>query len=1379
VPAATTPRNNPLQRKIFQEFHNYCVDAFWKFCDKAFRYPKHKPMKTDKQRFSILRLPMNRPPRQPSEPSPFRQRPKMIHSALLLAALLAGSFSTQAAEPADTVVKAGTLFIEAEDFNFGNGKSVTDQKIGMDGQYAGGAYQGLGTGVGGTLCDGSDFGVDYNEGNPSNEQSIYRPDTGVEAGKPNGPAGVRRAGFDVEVNHTVGWTAAGEWANYTRKFPEPAKIYKVYARMATDVGLIRGGELSRVTSDPTKCNQTTQVLGSFNAPSTGGWDTWPDSGGATDALVPLRDAAGADALVRLGGTNTVRYTWTSNQDLDYLAFVPQAIQDLPPKVLSLTPGAGVSGVVDKPLIEAVVEDGTVAKVASIRLVLDGNVVSTAGTRTGNTTKISFPVATALAPGSSHTLAVIHTDDSSPAVTRTNASTFRVSFVPLPAGTLFIESEDFNFGKGQWVTNKPIGMTGAYPGGDYAGLGNGLDGAACDGSDFGIDFNDNSSTDQAVYRPTTPVEAGKTNGPAGLSRGTFNVVANHVIGWTGDGEWMNYTRKFPDPVQGYLVYARMAHGDAAARRHAELSRVTNDPTKCDPVQTVEVLGTFDAPWTGGWDTWPDAGTPQDALIPLRNEAGQQTIVRLGGTNTIRFTFLPGAGDADFLAFVPIGEGPVITSLSPARSSGGGLATGSAEDVTKIEATLEDVVRKVVSATLQLDGKPITATTQKTGTTTKITATLPAPLTPGTAHTATLTYVTDSTPPTTNTVEWGFKLSVLHARSLFIEAEDFNFGKGQWIKTGPIGMTGAYPGGDYQDKGDGLDVAACAGSDHGIDYMDNLTTDQAIYRPGTPVEAGKLNVAAAGRYRGTFDVEVNHIVGWTGTAEWMNYTRVFPEPARVYKVYARMAHGDAAAGVTRGGELFRVTSDPTQCNQTVQSLGTFSGPWTGGWDTWPDAGTPQDALLPMRDAAGADALVKLGGTNTLRWGFRGSAGDLDYIVFVPTGAAGLPPKVLSLKPANGASGVHAQPVIEAMIEDGEVEQVTSASLTVDGVPATTATSTKVGKITTIRYTPPTPFVPGSSHTYQLSYTDNAPNPETRTSSGSFRVTFTPFVANTLFIEAEDFNFGKGQWVTNKPIGMTGAYPGGDYAGLGNGLGADACTGTDHGIDYMDNLTSDQAVYRPNTPVEAGKTNGPAGLNRGSFDVVANHAIGWTGGSEWMNYTRRFPEPAQRYKVYARMARDEAASTRGGVLFKVTSDPTVCDQTTEELGTFRAPWTGGWDTWPDAGTPNDALIPMKDAAGNVATITLGGLQTLRWQFQADAGDLDYLAFVPQAPTGPQITSIRRNANGSITLEWTGGGILETTPVLPATTWIPITGATSPFTFTPQAGVNILYGRIRVPAQ
>src|ERR1051325_8181388 len=609
----------------------------------------------------------------------------------------------------------------------------------------------------------------------------------------------------------------------------------------------------------------------------------------------------------------------------------------------------------------------------------------------------------------------------------------------------------------------------------------------------------------------------------------------------------------------------------------------------------------------------------------------------------------------------GEPTALTSLIPIDGSTG--VNGGAP----ITATINEGATAVdmASIVLKVDGNTVNATKTKSGSTIPVIHT-PTPALSGNAnHTASISFTAGTATITGNTA---FKTTLFGPGTLFIEAEDFNFGHGQYDTANPIGMTGAYPGGTYQDKGDGLGGAACDGSDFGIDYNDNNnTSDAAVYRPNTPVEAGKLN-GPAGFDRGTFQVSVNHVIGWTDTSEWMNYTRDFPTTGlTAYNVYARMAHGDGTAGILRGGILMKVAGDTTLCssgNQTTTELGRFSAPWTGGWDTWPDAGTPQDAIIPMKAPDGNLAIVRIVGHTTLRFQYANNAGDFDYLAFIPIDVPALPPKVTSTYPTAGLA-ISDSPTFAATIEKGEVADIASASVQLDGAAvATTFTKTATGADVKAQSTQKFPI--GSSHTFTLSYTDNATPALTRTATIPFTISFTPLPPGTLFIEAEDFNFGHGQYDTVNKIGMNGPYPGGTYQGKGDGLNGASCDGSDFGIDYNDNnATSDQAIYRPNTPVEAGKRNGPAGLNRQTFNVQVDHAIGWTSGEEWMNYTRDFPATGTTtYRVYARMAHGDAGVDvkRGGILMTVSGDTTQCadpNQTTTELGRFSAPWTGGRDT------------------------------------------------------------------------------------------------------------------------
>ena len=59
------------------------------------------------------------------------------------------------------------------------------------------------------------------------------------------------------------------------------------------------------------------------------------------------------------------------------------------------------------------------------------------------------------------------------------------------------------------------------------------------------------------------------------------------------------------------------------------------------------------------------------------------------------------------------------------------------------------------------------------------------------------------------------------------------------------------------------------------------------------------------------------------------------------------------------------------------------------------------------------------------------------------------------------------------------------------------------------------------------------------------------------------------------------------------------------------------------------------------------------------------------------------------------------------------------------------------------------------------------------PKITSIVKNADGTMTITWTGGGSLEAATSITGP-FQAVPGATSPYTFTPQAPV--MFGRIKL---
>jgi len=104
--------------------------------------------------------------------------------------------------------------------------------------------------------------------------------------------------------------------------------------------------------------------------------------------------------------------------------------------------------------------------------------------------------------------------------------------------------------------------------------------------------------------------------------------------------------------------------------------------------------------------------------------------------------------------------------------------------------------------------------------------------------------------------------------------------------------------------------------------------------------------------------------------------------------------------------------------------------------------------------------------------------------------------------------------------------------------------------------------------------------------------------------------------------------------------------------------------------------------------------------------------------------------------------------------------------------------DGGGGTST---GGAYTVSGTIgQPDAGVMSGGSFtltggfwgVPVTVTTPIFVRIRLNGDGTITVEWDGGGTLEAAPAVLGA-WQEVTGATSPYTFTGTA--QMLFLRIR----
>ncbi|MFO1501584.1 MAG: PA14 domain-containing protein [Verrucomicrobiota bacterium] len=265
------------------------------------------------------------------------------------------------------------------------------------------------------------------------------------------------------------------------------------------------------------------------------------------------------------------------------------------------------------------------------------------------------------------------------------------------------------------------------------------------------------------------------------------------------------------------------------------------------------------------------------------------------------------------------------------------------------------------------------------------------------------------------------------------------------------------------------------------------------------------------------------------------------------------------------------------------------------------------------------------------------------------------------------------------------------------------------------------------------------------GSIDQNFAAIPNGTLFVEAEDFNFDGGHWLTNGNIGMTGRYGGGAYQNLG--------TETDAGIDWNSDGGGAQ-TFRDATGVDVDKVNQHAdGLPRGDFDVIVNAVVGWNDAGEWENYTRQFPATATDYNVIGRLA--SGGNNIHIQMDEITAGVTTSSATLSKLGEFnpgRA--TPGWD--------NMEFFPLVDTNGAPAVVKgWNGLKSFRMtMLPGSAEDMDYFMFIPATgapPTGNVFTSAARNGN-NLVLTFSGGTLEQADAITGP--WTAVNPGTSPAT-------------------
>ena len=269
--------------------------------------------------------------------------------------------------------------------------------------------------------------------------------------------------------------------------------------------------------------------------------------------------------------------------------------------------------------------------------------------------------------------------------------------------------------------------------------------------------------------------------------------------------------------------------------------------------------------------------------------------------------------------------------------------------------------------------------------------------------------------------------------------------------------------------------------------------------------------------------------------------------------------------------------------------------------------------------------------------------------------------------------------------------------------------------------------------------------------------------IFIEAENFNFDGGKFFNELVLCN-------DFGGTVNGCYFDRVSMT--GIDAMDvnGVSDDRDFDFDAVPPEVFRlsASGAKEEQTDTFisgdiarDIYSDAAEGANGDiqdydielispGDWWNYTRIFDEGS-----YSSILRVSSSSDAEFELGLVSGNASQENQTVEMLGTFFVTGRAGYQS-----------VTLSDSNGDLKPFDLNGQQTLRLTSTSGSDAvINYFQLTPFTADEVEATpgvfqGITSNADGSITISWTGGSGLENTSSLSNPNWQAIAGASSPYT-------------------
>jgi hypothetical protein len=497
----------------------------------------------------------------------------------------------------------------------------------------------------------------------------------------------------------------------------------------------------------------------------------------------------------------------------------------------------------------------------------------------------------------------------------------------------------------------------------------------------------------------------------------------------------------------------------------------------------------------------------------------------------------------------------------------------------------------------------------------------------------------------------------------EAEDFDFSNGMYINNPDLCNT---PGNTN-----------CYFGTVGVEGMDEHNQGGApahLYRPddamGTTVSGDYLrkNLFAADR----LDYRIDPFLG----GEWVNYTRDWPNGTNW--VVARLA--------TEVGLSGTLTLSQVNPDTTTTDLGTFTIANGRGWSTYDN--------VYLKDTNGNNAIVIFNGKATLR---VTSGGNLLPGFFMLIAAQVDLPQLSNLYPTGRHPFEYTNALSFTVTSVGATFPTDGIKLNLDGIDASSGLVIS-GSASTKNVVFPG-LLSNATHTAIITITNSLGHGISLTNS------FDTFSENNYMVEAEDFDYDGGQYVTNW---VADAY---------SGLGATT------NIDFQHTPIGGEPIpfpYRSDgIPEEIARD-----YLRQSFIEFGgiDYHLAWFGPLDWVNYTRDYP--TGDFFVYVRTAGLGGYSM---YLDQVVSGGGTTNQVVKRLG-----------QWGAVGRDNqthDWVLLTDDGLVAPVAVKLGGTNTLRISTTTGNCYPNYFMLVPAS--GISLSAARSGSNVVVSFPTQAGAI------------------------------------------